>query len=121
FCTLVAAVAVLAALPVARRDLSAITSTTLFAQGPPATPKQDEQRVYEIKISGNTGARKVLAVPDFSAPGAAPDVQQAAKAIADVLWDDIDFEQEFTLVSHAAAAKLPVVESPDALPYDKWS
>src|SRR5580704_8179923 len=80
-----------------------------------------DQQIYEIKITGNTGAKRRLAVPEFSAPGATPDVEQAAKLIAGVLWDDLDFEGEFTMVAPAEAAKIPAASSMDALPYDRWS
>jgi len=89
--------------------------------GETARAAQDQQPIYEIKISGNTGAKPVIAIPDFSTTGAAAEIQQAAKQVADVLWDDVDFEKEFTIVSRDAAAKVPVAASVEALPYDRWS
>jgi TolB protein len=79
------------------------------------------QNEVGIVITGNTGAKKRLAVPEFSAPGAAADVQQAAKLISDVLWDDLDFEGEFTMVARDAAAKVPPASTMETLPYDRWS
>ena len=111
FSVVVLGAAVLVALPAGRSRLGAM--------GAPAL-RQDPQ-IYEIKITGNTGAKRRLAIPEFSAPGATPDVRDAAKIIADVLWDDLDFEGEFTMVTRAEAAKIPAAASMDALPYDRWS
>src|SRR5438105_4380366 len=66
-----------------------------------------EQQVYELRITGTAGVKKVLAVPEFTVTGDSPAVRDAAKAMAEVLWDDLDFEKEFTLVSRDAAAKVP--------------
>ena len=113
--------------PGGRLALDAMTAAPLVlaqapAQNPPPDPGQNQQPVYEIRISGGTGARKHLAIPDFSvATGGAADVQQAAKTIAEVLWDDIDFEGEFDMVPHDAAAKIPHADTIDSLPYDRWS
>ena len=38
-----------------------------------------------------------------------------------MLWDDINFEHEYTLVAREAAAKMPQATSPETLDYDRWS
>ncbi len=111
FSVVVLSAAALVVLPAGRSRLDAMTASALT----------QDQQIYEIKITGNTGAKRRLAVPEFSAPGATADVQQAAKLIADVLWDDLDFEGEFTLVARAEAAKIPPAATMDELPYDRWS
>jgi TolB protein len=52
---------------------------------------------------------------------ATPEIQEAAKTISDVLWDDLDFEGEFYLVPHEEASKIPKADSVETLPYDRWS
>jgi TolB protein len=107
-----------------RRSLSTCLVAAALLVALPSDPIRvhaQDQQIYEIKITGNTGAKRRLAVPEFSAPGATPDVEQAAKLIAEVLWDDLDFEGEFTMVAPAEAAKIPAASSMEALPYDRWS
>jgi TolB protein len=106
----------------------AIAVTALLAN-PAATPDAGPIRVshlaqapqeFNIVISGNTGAKPKLAIPEFSVVGTSAQVQQAAKTISEVLWDDIDFEEEFVMVSRDAAAKIPAATTVDTLPYDRW-
>lgn len=80
-----------------------------------------EQPIYDIKITGTTGARRRIAVPEFAAPGGAPEVQQAARTIGQVLWDDLDFEGEFYMIPEADASKIPAADSVETLRYDLWS
>jgi TolB protein len=102
-----------------RPTIGAVTGAPLAAA---QDPTQDQQQpILEIHITGSTGARKHLAVPEFSVTNATPEVQEAAKTIAEVLWDDLDFEGEFYMVPHEEAAKIPRADSPDTLPYDRWS
>jgi len=99
----IAAVAMPAASPVS------MTASPLF-----------QNREFGITITGSTGAKPKLAIPEFSVVGGNAEVQQAAKTIAEVLWDDIEFEQEFTMVARDAAAKIPAAKSATDLPYDRW-
>jgi TolB protein len=94
-------------------DAKAVTSAVL---------PQDQQPVYDIAISGNTGARRRLAIPEFTVgAGAAADVTAAAKTISEVLWDDIEYEGEFYVTARADAAKIPPADSIGTLPYDRWT
>src|SRR4051812_33902338 len=81
-----------------------LSASSPVAPAPLARVTQDQQPVIELKISGNTGTKPVIAIPEFSTTGATPEMQQAAKAISDVLWNDVDYEHEFTVVSRDAAA-----------------
>ena len=105
-----------------------IAGTTLLAfpataptPGRIAAVRLSQQRELGITITGNTGAKRRLAIQDFSAADATPEMQQAAKTLTDVLWDDLDFEGEFYLISHTEVAKIPAADSPETLPYDRWS
>ena len=82
---------------------------------------QDQQPIYDIKITGNTNARRRLAVPAFAVPGGTAEVQAAAKTVSQVLWDDLDFEGEFYMMPAEDAAKVPAADSIDTLRYDLWS
>ena len=100
----------LLAMPTAAPSERAIAVTHLMRSG----------QEINIVISGNTGAKPKLAIPEFSVVGTSAEVQQAAKTISAVLWDDIDFEEEFVMVSRDAAAKIPVAATVADLPYDRW-
>jgi len=88
----------------------------------PFVQDQPQGPIYELQpLSGATGAKRVIGIPEFSAAGATSEIQEAAKITGSVLWDDINFEHEYTLVSRDAAAKVPVATSPESLDYDRWS
>ena len=71
-------------------DWAGVDAMTVTAVTP-----QDPGTVYEIRITGTTGARRRLAIPEFTTPaGSSAEIQAAAKSIAQVLWDDIEFERE---------------------------
>ena len=87
-----------------------------------AVPLVGQDQIYEIRIAGTAGARRRLAVPAFAvAPGASAEIQQAARTIAEVLWDDLDFEGEFYMVPHEEAARIPAANTAESLPYERWS
>jgi TolB protein len=80
------------------------------------------QQEIGIVLRGASGAKPRLAVPEFvPAPGSAADLQQATKTLSEVLWDDLDFENEFYLLPRADAAKVPGASGPESLAYDQWS
>lgn len=86
-------------------------------QQPPQNPNN-----IGLTLDPTTGGQRKLAIPNFQVgnPNDA-DVQQAAKTIGDVLWDDLDFEGEFYMISHDAAAKIPTGATMDTIPYARWS
>src|SRR5438105_4916306 len=104
FVVIIAGVALFSLLA-GRTRIENMTAVPLFAQG--------QLPEYEIKITGNTGARKRIAVPLFSAEGGTPDIALAARTMSDVLWNDLDFEGEFYLIPAAEAAKVPAATSID--------
>src|SRR5260221_3973855 len=82
------------------------------SSGPAAAPLQQD---IGIVLRGASGAKPRIAVPEFvPAPGSAADLQQAAKTMSDVLWDDLDFENEFYLLPRADAAKVPPASTPES-------
>jgi TolB protein len=86
---------------------------------PPPTTPQSSQGQISVSLN-NPGSHPLLAIPAFTGAGADAELLAAAKAVADVLWNDLDFEQEFEMVSKEAAARIPIAESPETLPYDRW-
>ncbi len=90
---------------------------------PPATPAdQPPRRQSEISlIIGDTiGAPPRMAVPDFLAVTGDAETIEAAKTIAQVLWDDLDFEREFQMVPRDTYRTIPQAASLTEAPLDRW-
>ena len=72
----------------------------------------------ELAISGDSGTPPRFAVPAFVA--AAPDVEDAAKVLGEVLWDDLAFEREFYLIPRDTYASVPAARTADQVPFAAW-
>ncbi len=79
-------------------------------------PQQTELQLSLL----NPGAHQRLGLPDFVVAGADAELTEAARSIADVLWDDIDFEHEYYMIRRATSAAIPVMPA-QSLPYDRWA
>ena len=85
----------------------------------PAAPLQ--QNEVSTTITGDQpGAAPRLAVPDFIALSNDNETVDAATTIGRVLWEDLDFEREFALISRDVAATVPAATSPATVPFDRW-
>jgi TolB protein len=85
--------------------------------------QQQPQDPNQIRttVGGAAGGQQRLAIPAFQVKNSGDsEIAQAAKTIGDVLWDDLDFEAEFYMISHDAAAKIPPGTSVETIPYDRW-
>jgi TolB protein len=107
-----AIVCVLAAAVLAVVRPSGDPSAQPFAQGQQSSISVDLQ---------NAGRPPRLAIPAFLLAASDPELAAAAKTVADVLWADIDFEEEFDLVSREAAAGVPAASSIETIDYDRWA
>src|SRR5688572_33325283 len=73
----------------------------LAAQNPPAAPQQPapaSQSEISIAITGDIGAPLHYAVPDFIPLTSDKETADAARVIAEVLWNDLAFEREFDMI-----------------------
>jgi TolB protein len=86
---------------------------------PPQTPQQPKE-VSLPPIVGDSGTPPRLAVPDLLALSADKEVQEAAKTIGQVLWDDLDFEREFYMIPRDTYKSIPVAASIGDVPFDRW-
>ena len=94
----------------------------LRGQQPPAAqdaPGRQQSQV-DLIIGSRIGARPTFAVPDCLAPGTEPALVAAAGTIADVLWNDLDFEREFRMMARDTYATIPPARSLTAIPFDRW-
>src|SRR5688572_322104 len=105
--------------------LTAIAATLLVAglvaaqQAPqPAAPTPQQPSEVGARISGEPGAAPHYAVPDFIAitPGAA----SMAQMLAQVLWDDLNFEREFDMIPRDVYKSIPVARSAEQVPFGAW-
>ena len=88
-----------------------------------AASAQQTQQPADISttISGRSaGVPPRLGVPDFLALSSDRDTRDAARSIAEILWNDLDFEREFTLIPRAASAQVPAATSLTNPPLDRW-
>jgi TolB protein len=103
----------------------AVGLTAPAAQQPPASQQPD---IGAVITSDNPGTAPRFAVPDFialssaSARGGAVDAEtaDAARTIARVLWDDLNFEHEFALIPRDVYKTIPPATSMVDVPFDRW-
>ncbi len=87
--------------------------------GQPAQPAQQPSEI-QLTISGEAGAPPRFAVPDFLAPAEDAELTTIARTIGQVLWDDLDFEREFSLIPRDTYATVPRARSLTEVPHDRW-
>jgi hypothetical protein len=104
--------------------IAASVALTLAAQGQPqgGAPQEPARQSDQIvvKISGAPGLPPKYAVPDFIPLTNDPETVAAAKTIGQVLWDDLNFEREFYLISRDTYKTIPPASSIDHVPLDQW-
>jgi len=88
-------------------------------QQPPAQPPQ-QPSVITLTISGEGGAAPRLAVPDFIALSQDAETVAVARAIGQVLYDDLNFEREFALIPRDTYATIPRATSFADVPFARW-
>ncbi len=85
------------------------------AQSPPQQPSE-----IATTLNGEAGAPPRLAVPPFLALTSDAETVAAAKTISDVLWNDLNYEHEFTFVARDVYTTIPQAKSIDDPPLDRW-
>jgi TolB protein len=98
--------------------LSARPSASPPFQQPPAPPQQPSE--ISTVISGDAGAPPRLAIPDFIALSSDAETDRIAKMIAQVLFDDVNFEREFALIPRDTYSTIPAPRSFADVPLDRW-
>jgi len=94
------------------------------AQAPPASqePAPAQQSATEISVSirGETGAPPHYAVPDFIALTNDKETVEAAKVIAQVLWDDLTFEREYDMIPRDTYRTIEQTPNAETIAFDRW-
>ena len=96
--------------------LGLIGSVWVFAQ--PQEPRQQSE--LDLIIGGSISSQPRLAVPSCLALTSDPETMSASKTIAEVLWDDLEFEREFRMIAHDTYDSIPIARSLTDLPLDAW-
>ncbi len=89
-------------------------------QTPPQQEPPRQQSEVMVKIGGPPGLPPKLAVPDFLALTTDAETVAAAKTMGQVLWDDLNFEREFYLISRDTYRSIPAATSIDDIPLSQW-
>jgi TolB protein len=95
-----------------------LAATAAVSAQPPASPAQ--QTSVELRLTGEPGTPPRMAVPDLLVLSPDKETQEAARTIAQVLWDDLNFEREFYMIPRDTYKSIPPAGSIDTVPYDRW-
>jgi TolB protein len=86
-----------------------------------ATPgAQNQQDEVSLIIGDRIGTAPSFAVPDCLPLSSDDTTAEAARTIAQVLWDDLDFEREFRMIARDIYGTIPPARSLIDLPFDQW-
>jgi TolB protein len=90
-------------------------------QPAPQQPPKQPTTVELPPLTGESGGTPPrLAVPDLLALSSDKETQDAARVIAQVLWDDFNFEREFYMIPRDTYRTIPPAGSIDTVPFDRW-
>ena len=101
------------------------TSALVIATPAPVRPivamPLDAPGQSEVALTmSNTVTHPRLGLPDFIVPADDAELATAARTIADVLWDDLNYEREYYLIERRNSASIPVMPV-GSLPFGAWS
>jgi TolB protein len=90
------------------------------AQQPTQPPAPQQPTELVSVISGDGGSAPRLAVPEFIALSTDAETVATAKTISQVLWDDLNFEREFSFIPRDVYSSIPKATSFGDIPFDRW-
>ena len=93
-----------------------VSHVTTTAQ-PPRPRQRDE---LSLIIGDRIGTQPSFAVPDCLTFTPDDATAEAARTIAEVLWNDLAFEREFRMIPRDTYRTIPVARSLGDLPFDRW-
>ena len=87
----------------------------------PASPEAAGQPdAVRVVIGDSIGSQSSIAVPDCLPLTPDETARAAGRTIAQVLWDDLDFEREFRMLPRDVYRTIPVAGSLIDLPFERW-
>ena len=109
------------------RSLASMAALALAAGGavvltaqPPDDPRFPQRSEVDLIIGDRIGSQPRFAVPDCLAPDGEPELIAAGRILAQVLWDDLDFEREFRMLPRDTYSTVPPARSLTDLPFQAW-
>jgi len=106
-----------------KRILPALAAAALLIvslQGEQPATSQQPSEVSTTISSDQAGSAPRFAVPDFIAMSRDAETVDAAQTIGRVLWDDLNFEREFSLIPKDVLATIPPATSLVDVPFDRY-
>jgi TolB protein len=98
--------------------VSLMVVALVTAQQPPQQPAPQQPSEVGARISTDSGTPPRYAVPDFVA--LTPNATATAQMLAQVLFDDLNFEREFYMIARDVYKTIPVARSADQIPFASW-
>ncbi len=90
------------------------------AQNPPAPEGPRPQTEISVTITGDIGAPPHYAVPDFIALTNEKETIEAARVIAEVLWNDLSFEREYDMIPRDTYKGIETTPNAETIAFDRW-
>ena len=90
------------------------------AQQPSQPPPTQQPTELATTISGEGGSAPRLAVPEFIALSSDAETVATAKTISQVLWDDLNFEREFSFIPRDVYSSIPKATGFADIAFDRW-
>ena len=87
---------------------------------PAAVGAAGQQDAVRVTIGDSIGTQSSIAIPDCLPLTPDETAQAASRTIAQVLWDDLDFEREFRLIPRDVYRTVPPARSLVDLPFGQW-
>ena len=84
------------------------------------SPRPSQRDEVDLIIGERIGTPPSFAVPDCLTLTPDEATAEAARTIAQVLWDDLEFEREFRMIPRDVYRTIPVARSLIDLPFDRW-
>jgi TolB protein len=88
------------------------------AQTPPVA--QEGPTEFRLRITGESGAPPHYAVPDFIALTSDKDTGDAARLIAEVLWNDLAFEREYDMIPRDTYKTIAQTPDTGTIAFERW-
>ena len=99
-----------------RLAVTMLLAAAVIAGWRPLIAQQPPEVAGEIRAGGGAAVR--YAVPDFVA--ATPDLAEMGRTLAQVLWNDLDFEREFYMIPRDTYSSIPRVGAGAPPPFASW-
>src|ERR1041385_8588300 len=105
-----------------RIPLTLMLAGLAFAAAAPRAqqPTTPQQEIGAVLSSDSPGTPPRLAIPEFIALTKDAETVAIAHTISQVLWDDLNYEHEFTFVPRDVYSTIPAATSFETVPFDRW-